>query len=218
MDRHAPPGDDPSALADAIATTILASLQPLRFDEVDAADGREACLRLRYRAVLEMRMAPAEWFPDGLESDEYDAGAVHILGSDAGRPIATTRIVLPTPGRLLPVEAAFGLRVSSPSQTVELGRLVVDPDYRGDGHSVFMGLAARAWLALSTRGYTTVAGATPARLVALIEALGFTLTALDAPRRYWGEERWPIVWTIGPAVGKLERFWLAGDDVDVGDG
>jgi N-acyl-L-homoserine lactone synthetase len=202
--------DNTGAVGDAVAAEILASLEPLRFREANDERERDACLRLRYRAVVEMRMASIDAFPDGLESDEFDAGAIHILGTDEDRPIATSRIVLPVAGVPLPTEAAFGLRLSDVGSIVEWGRAVVDPDYRGDGHSIFMGLAAQAWQSMRRRGYTTAIGATSKRLIALLEVLGFTVTALGDARCYWGEERYPILCDSGAAIRRLETEWLAG--------
>lgn len=196
---------------DAIAAEILSALAPMEFREAASEAERVECLRLRYRAVLELRLAVAEEFPEGLESDEFDASAIHIIGLHENRPIATSRIVLPIPGRQLPSEAAFGLRLSDAGGVVEFGRVVVDPDYRGDGHSVFMGLAARGWLAMRERGFTTVIGATPQRLIALFQALGISVTVLGESRRYWGEERFPILCDSRPAIARLSKEWLAGD-------
>jgi N-acyl-L-homoserine lactone synthetase len=206
-------GDAPGAAetGDAIAAEILSALAPMQFREAASEPERMECLRLRYRAVVEMRMAAAADFPNGLESDDFDASAIHILGLDDGRSIATSRIVLPLPGRSLPTEAAYGLRLPGAGVVVEFGRVVVDPGYRGDGHSVFMGLAARGWLSMRARGYTTAIGATPRRLIALFEALGITVTVLGEPRSYWGEERYPILCDSRPAIERLEREWLAGE-------
>ncbi len=197
------------ATGDAIAAEILASLEPMRFREAIDERERDACLRLRYHAVVEMAMATAETFPAGIESDEFDAGAIHILCTDEDRPIATSRLVLPVAGAMLPTEAAFGLRLADAGGIVEWGRVVVDPDYRGDGNSVFMGLAAQAWRSMRNRGYTTVLGATTKRLIALFEALGFSVTVLGEPRTYWGEERYPILCDSGSAIPRLAREWLA---------
>jgi N-acyl-L-homoserine lactone synthetase len=198
-----------AAAGDAVAAEILLRLEPLRFFEAVEGGDREACFRLRYRAVVEMQMAIADSFPDGLESDAFDADAIQILGTDGQRPIATSRIVLPLAGTPLPTEAAFELRLSSEGGVVEWGRAVVDPDYRGDGNSVFMGLAAQTWRSIRARGYTTVLGATSKRLISLFEALGFSVTVLGPSRHYWGEERYPILCDSGAAIRRLEQEWLA---------
>lgn len=200
----------PLVEGDAIAAEILSGLAPMRFDEASDAAVLDACFRLRYRAVLEMRMAPDAPFADGLERDDFDADAIHIAGSDGDRIVATMRIVLPSPGRMLPTEAAFGLCLRSDVRAVEWGRVVVDPDYRGDGHSVFMGLAARGWQSMRARGFSIAVGATPKRLIALFDALGFEVSVLGAPGTYWGEERWPILCDGGPAIPGITRVWLAG--------
>jgi hypothetical protein len=89
-----------------------------------------------------------------------------------------------------------------------MGRVVVDPDYRGDGHSLLMGLVAQCWLSMRTRGYSTAIGATTRRLIALLEALGFPVEVLGPPRTYWGEERYPIFCGGRPAVSELKGEWL----------
>jgi GNAT superfamily N-acetyltransferase len=205
------PTSDWLDVGDAIAAEILAELAPLRFREAENQEERDACFRLRYRAVLEVGMTVAEHFHDGLERDEFDDTAIQITAWDGERAVATCRLIAPLAGRPLPVEEAFELRVSPDRPVLEWGRVVVDPLYRGDGHSMLMGLIACGWLSMRARGYSAAIGATPKRLVGLLEALGFTVELLGAPRRYWGEERYPILCGGHPAVAGLEREWLPGD-------
>lgn len=197
------------ALGDDLAASILESLAPLSFREAVDPQERQACFRLRYRAVQEFDARAAERLADGLEKDEFDPGAVQILGSAASGPIATCRLVLPEPGRRLPAEREFGLRISVDREIVELGRLVVDPGYRGDGHSILMGLAARAWLSMRARGFSTALGATPRRLVHLLDALGFQVSMLGPARMYWGEMRYPFLCEGGSAAPEIARRWRA---------
>jgi N-acyl-L-homoserine lactone synthetase len=178
---------------DVIAADLLASLEPLRFEEAAGERDQEAAFRLRFRAVVEVGMAEVADRRDGVEADPFDASAVHILGWDGDRAIATCRLVLPSPGQRLPLEAAFDLELAPGEPVVEWGRVVVDPAYRGDGHSVFLGLAAQGWRSMRSRGFSAALGATPRRLLALFEALGFAITVLGPPRRYWGEERVPFL-------------------------
>jgi N-acyl-L-homoserine lactone synthetase len=199
------------AVGDAIAAEILASLEPFRFAEATDEAAMTECFRLRHRALLEFDPAAAGVCPDAEELDEFDADAVQLIGRDHTRAIATSRLVLPSPGRLLPVEGAFGLEVSSGGRVVEWGRVVVDPAYRGDGHSVFMGLAAQGWVSMRARGYAAAIGATPERLVGLFEALGFAVTVLGPPRRYWGEERVPILCGALQSIERLETSWRTGE-------
>jgi N-acyl-L-homoserine lactone synthetase len=203
--------DDLLARGDAIADEILAELAPFRFREAVADAEREECFRLRYRAVVEFELAPADSIAGGMERDEFDSGAVQIIGCDGARPIATCRLVLPAPGRILPAAQAFGVELSDASAVAEWGRVVVDPDYRGDGHSIFMGLAAQGWRSMRARGLVACIAATPKRLIGLFEALGFTVTVLGPPRSYWGEERYPILCAVGPIVERLGPRWRAGE-------
>jgi N-acyl-L-homoserine lactone synthetase len=202
-----PPSDDDALLAagDALAAQLLADLEPLAFREVLGDKERDDAYRLRYRALAEMGVDGATAFPDGRERDEFDATAVQIVGCEAETVIATCRLVLPAPGRLLPMQTAFGLTLEKEDDLVEWGRVVVDPAYRGDGHSVFMGLASRGWLSLRARGFTRAIAATPKRLVALFDALGFAVTVLGQPRMYWGEERYPILCEGRAAIARLQR-------------
>lgn len=188
---------------DAIAAELLGELEPLAFREARGDAEREEAFRLRHRAVLEMPLSGSAREPEGLERDEFDASAVQILGWDGDRAIATCRLVLPQPGRPLPAEAAFDLRLPGADCLVEWGRVVVDPAYRGDGHSVLLGLTARGWTSLRSRGFTGAIGATPKRLVGLLDALGFAVTVLGPPRIYWGEERYPILCEGRPTVPRL---------------
>jgi hypothetical protein len=179
-------------LGDAVAADLLAAVAPLRFDEVRNDAERRAAHRLRYLGIIERDMAPAEQFPEGEEHDEYDERAVHIVGWDGQRPIATIRLVLPLAGARLPVEHDFDLDVPGSEQMVDLGRGVVDPQWRSGDHRIFMGLIGQSWLSMRARGFTKLlAAATPER-VELYRSLGFAATVLAAPRPHWGEPRVPF--------------------------
>ena len=194
-------------VGDAVAADLLTSLLPLRFDEVADEGERRAGYRLRYDAVVERALAEASRFPDGLEVDEFDDRAVHIVGWDGEVPVATCRLVLPAPGSPLPVEAAFGLTVPGAESMVDWGRVVVAASHRGSDHTMFMGLAARGWLSMRARGFTTALASTPARLVELFAQLGFAVTVLGPPAVHWGEERHPILCEGRAAVPGLARNW-----------
>jgi N-acyl-L-homoserine lactone synthetase len=203
---------DPVSSGDALATAILDELLPLRFGEVEDRKQRDACFRIRQRAVLEMRMRDADLVTDDLEHDEYDDSAVQIVGRDDAKIIATCRLVLPAAGRVLPTVKAFELELDGADEIVELGRVVVDPLYRGDGHSVFMGLVAQAWRSMRLRGFAGVIGATSGRMLALFDALGFAITRLGPPRNYWGEERHPFRCDATPTIPRVAREWLASEE------
>lgn len=209
MSERSEEGRDRLVIGDALAREILDELAPLRFQEATGEGERVECFRLRYRAVREKAMADPERYPGEAERDDFDEDAVQILGWDGEKPIATCRMLTPGPGRVLPIQKAFGIQLPAASGIAEWGRLVVDPEYRGDGHSVLLGLAAQGWLSMRALGYTSVVAATSGRLVALFEALGFRITLLGPAREYWREERFPILCDGGASALGLERQWLA---------
>jgi len=195
------------AIGRAVAADVLDWLGPLRFDEASSeAECREA-FRLRYRAVVDVGMDTADKFPDGLERDEYDVDAVQIVGWDGDQAVATCRLVFAQVGRPFPLETTFALTLPSRERTVELGRMTIDSSRRGEGHRLWMGLAARVWQAMEARGADTVIGATPERLVGFFTALGFPVDVLGPPHMYWGEERVPILCEGEVAAAVLGHFW-----------
>jgi N-acyl-L-homoserine lactone synthetase len=145
-------------------------------------------------------------FPDGMERDEFDEDAVQILGWDGPAPIATCRLIIPAPDRPLPLQKTFG-EMRNASQLVEWGRVSVDASLRGRGALIFMGLAARAWLSMRSRGFSTAIGVTPPRLLALFRALGFPVMVVGEARIHWGIERIPFLCTGSTAVQMLEHLW-----------
>ena len=197
------------AAGDAIAADLLSQLQPMRFAEATNEREREAAFRLRYRAIAELGLASLQEYPDGLDCDDLDADATQIVGWDGETPVATLRIVQRSDGRALPVEVAFNLDLGSGASVVEWGRLVVDPNYRGDGHSVLLGLAARAWVSMRSLGYSTALGATSKEIIGLLEGIGFAITVLGPARMYLGAERYPILCEARTSVPRLERHLSA---------
>jgi N-acyl-L-homoserine lactone synthetase len=192
---------------DRLATDLLEVLSPLRFEEARDDQERRVAYRLRYAAVVERDLAGVSRFPDGEERDDDDERAIQILGWEAGRAIASCRLVLPRQGMVLPVEAAFDLRLPDASSLVEVGRLVVSPSWRTQDHKIVMGLVARGWKSLRERGFNTVVGATPARLVEVLREVGFAVTVLGTPRVHWNEQRIPILCDGAAAAPRLAQRW-----------
>ncbi len=203
------------ALGDALAQDLLAGLSPLRFTEVADEDERRAGFRLRYEAVVERGMADPGGFPDGLEVDAYDERAIHIVGWDGRTPVATCRLVLPTPGCLLPVEATFGVTVPGAADMVDWGRVVVAASHRGADHALLMGLAAQGWQSMRSRGFSSALGATPPRLTELFRELGFSVSILGPAALHWGEERVPFLCEGRAAMPGLTRKWGDSTTVEV---
>jgi putative hemolysin len=195
------------AALDRLSERLLAAMSSLRVTVATAEAEREATFRLRYEQVVAHGWAAHTELANGLERDAYDAAALHVGAWDADVLAGTVRLVLPAPGRRLPVEAAFGLTVEPSGAVVEAGRLVVAPAYRGDpAHGIWGALFARAWLALRAEGFAVLAGAASAAMVARLTQLGLPFEILAPAQAHWGEERHPV--RLDPAHSRPR--WFAG--------
>jgi hypothetical protein len=200
--------DAPGVTAlDALAEALLAGAGL----DVRLAAGwreREAAFRLRHRQVVEAGWVDAAGLPQGLERDAHDDGALHVGAWERDMLAGTMRLVLPRPGRLLPVEEAFGLRVEPVGGVAEAGRLVITPPRRGQpGHRIWGALYAMAWREMRARGLTVLAGAVPPRLLEEMCAVGLPFETLGPAQVHWGQLRHPV--RLDPARGM--PGWFAPD-------
>ena len=185
---------------DRLSERLLAAAPELRVAIATTDAERAAAYRLRYEQVVAHGWAPREALAPGAESDGYDAEALHVVAWHGDAAAGTVRLVLPAPGRRLPVEAAFELDVEPAGAVVEAGRLVVAPELRGDpAHRIWGALFAHAWLSLRERGFSVLAGAASPRMVARLRALGLPFEILGAARPHWGEDRHPVRLDPGPS-------------------
>jgi Acetyltransferase (GNAT) domain len=104
---------------DRLAREILEGLAPLEFRPAATAAEVDETFRLRGAAVAERGWASAEATPGGRERDEHDAVAIPLVCLDGGAVVGTMRLVPPAPGRLLPTERDFGLRIDPPGSAVD---------------------------------------------------------------------------------------------------
>jgi N-acyl-L-homoserine lactone synthetase len=166
---------------------------------------RDAGFRLRYQQVVDQGWASREELPDGMEHDAYDADALQICAWSGETLVGTIRVVLPAPGRRLPVETDFDLDVEPIGAVVEIGRLVIDPMHRGDPtHRAWGALFGRAWLSARSRGFAVLAGTASARMVERLTSLGLPFEILGAARQHWGQERHPV--RLDPSHGQPRWF------------
>jgi hypothetical protein len=177
---------------DGLVTRML-SISP--FDYRVAADDaeREVAFRLRGSAVLERGWNTAADLSGGMERDEYDDRAVHVIGWDGDVAMSTGRVVLP-PG--LPTEEACGIVVEPRGEVVDVGRMCVARSHQSLEHAAFIGLMCRLYLVMREHGFSFACGmmSPPARI--LVRHLGLTLEVLGPERTYWNESRAPVRFSL----------------------
>jgi len=199
----ADPGGVPAL--DRLAGRLVDATSALRVAVATTPAERDAAFRLRYEQVVSQGWRSRNDLPAGVEHDAYDAEALHVGAWDDHALVGTIRLVLPAAGRRLPVEADFDLDIAPVGATVEVGRLVVAPAYRGDpAHRAWGALLGRAWLLTRARGFAVLAGAASARMVEQMRALGLPFEVLGAARQHWGQERHPV--RLDPAHGTPRWF------------
>ena len=197
-------GDGVAAL-DRLSEQLLAAAGGVRVAVAVTDEEREATFRLRYEQVVSQGWARAEELAAGLERDVYDADALHVGAWHDEALAGTLRLVLPSPGRRLPVEDAFELDIEPRGMVVEAGRLLVATPYRGDpAHRIWGALFARAWLTLRSHGFAVLAGAASPRMIQRLRALGLPFEILAPTRSHWGEERHPV--RLDPADSRPHWF------------
>lgn len=195
------------AIADAIASRFIALAEPIRFRVAQSPDELDAAYRLRYEVVVKRGWVKPEDFRHGLELDHYDADAVHLLGWDGEKVIATTRLVFPAPTRRLPTEAEFDLPINPSGQVVDGGRAIVDQSYSDARHRIFAGLLGHSWIEMQTRGYCYLCGAATSAMIRLCRSLGYQISVLGSVRQYWGEQRYPIRFDVPESIPLLQKRW-----------
>jgi len=195
------------AVADSIATRFIALAEPIRFGVARSSGDRETAYRLRYEVVIARGWARPEKFHHGLEQDHYDAEAVHLLGWDGQKVVATTRLVFPTAGRLLPTEAEFGLQVEPQGQVVDGGRAIIDRAYSDNRHRIFAGLLGYTWFEMQAQGFYYLCGAAVPAMIRLCRTLGYQISVLGPARQYWGEQRYPIRFDVPESIPLLHERW-----------
>jgi N-acyl-L-homoserine lactone synthetase len=191
-------GADTRAL-DRVAAMLLEQLAPLRFELARGPEDIEAAQRLRYECVVAEGWEPAERFPDGIERDEFDAAARHLLARDGEDVAGTARIVVPTGDGPGPIHRRFAPERGPGEWLPEVSRLVVAPTHRGgEGHPILAGLFARAWLEMRELGYDTAMGAATADLVDLFRNVGCQVTVIGDAKIHHGRERIAFEITSAP--------------------
>jgi hypothetical protein len=193
---------------DAVITSI-ASRASVRFTVETGGAGRDAAFALRAAAVLGAGWVEKGALVDGLERDDYDDRAVHVVGWDGNEAVATGRIVLP-PGRL-PTEAACDLSIEPVGRVADVGRMVVAEGYRDARGGLFVALLARLYVEVRAHGFDVACGMMTKRVRVAARHLGLRLEVLGDEREYWGELRAPIRFELAANATSLLDRWGEGE-------
>jgi Acetyltransferase (GNAT) domain len=196
--------DARAAALDRLVARMVAA-GPLRFTVAEGDDERDLAYRLRHDAVVGRGWARADELDRGREHDEFDPGAVHVLGWDGPTAVCAGRLVLP-PGPL-PTEEACELVVEPRGRVVDVGRMVVAPSHRDANHATFVLLLGGLYLEVRRRGFGVACGMMSAPVRAMCRQLGFRVELLGPARPYWHEVRAPVRFEVGrDAAGLVERW------------
>ena len=202
-------------MLDALVGRVLATY-PYRFTLVADDRDREVAYRIRYAAALDEGWIAARDCPDGLERDEHDATAVHVLGWDGSEAVSTGRLVFPP--HPLPTEQVAGLVVEPRGRVADVGRMSVLPTYRSYRQAAFVALLCRLYLEMRAHGYDVACGLMSPRVRNLLRQLGLQLEVLGPDRTYWSEQRAPVRFALAVNALSLGRRWPTEQDASEGDG
>lgn len=186
-----------------------------------------ASYRLRYQVYChERHFLPADYYPDGIETDVFDQYAVHLGVVNAhGDLIATARLVRRT-AEGLPMFGRCSLVVPDPALTdplaplVEVSRLAVSKQYnrrKGDDHyalsgavashggdqrrggaEIVMTLYCALYQASKRHGFTHWLIASERSLLRLVTRFRFPFTQVGPESEYYG--------LVAPYLMDLARF------------
>jgi N-acyl-L-homoserine lactone synthetase len=205
--NYVEPGEETLTIADKLASGIVDSAYPIIFNVAQNNLEREAVYRLRYEVVVDRGWKLPDELPDGMESDHYDSKAIHVVGWDGNTLAATSRLVLPELGAILPTEEGFHLQVEPSGRVADIGRQIVARNYSSIRHKVFAALLAKTWLEMRAHGYSLVCGDFSPTVMRLYRMMGFNITQLGPAQKFWGDERAPILVDIAASVSVLVDRW-----------
>jgi N-acyl-L-homoserine lactone synthetase len=188
---------------DGLVGRVLATY-PYRFTVAADESDRLIAFRIRAEVVTDAGWS-ADPYPDGVERDEFDASAVHLIGWDDAEPICTGRLVLPPAP--LPTEVACAIVVEPAGRVVDVGRMAVRPSRRSVEHAVFVALLCRLYLEMRTRDCEVACGMMARRARRLMRLLGLHLEELGPDRTYWGEERAPVRFELMANTASISQRW-----------
>jgi hypothetical protein len=195
--------DGPISL-DSLARDIVAR-SGYRFTIAGDEAARDVAYRLRYSTIADRGWQQYAECRNGRDCDEWDPGAVHVVGWDGDTPFATGRLVLP--GVTLPTELACGIVVEPRGEVIDVGRMTVARSHQGPGHAGFVALLARLYLEVRARGFLFACGVMSPRARSVLRLLGLSVELLGPDRPHWGEPRAPVRFAVLVDTASLSGRW-----------
>jgi len=184
---------------DALVTRLL-SRSSFEYRVAASDSERALAYRLRASVVLDRKWRTAGDLPNGMERDEYDDHAIHVIGWDGEVAMSTGRVVLP-PG--LPTEHECEIVVEPCGEVVDVGRMCVARSHQSLEHAALIGLMCRLYLAMRESGFSVACGMMSASARSLMRLFGLQLETLGPERRYWNESRVPVRFSLLSAASLL---------------
>ncbi|MDX1608002.1 MAG: GNAT family N-acyltransferase [Candidatus Spechtbacterales bacterium] len=99
---------------------------------------------LRYEIYLDSGYIDPKDFPDQLFEDKYDKHSINFIAYRKKEPIGIVRLVLPSEAGF-PIEEYYNVMLPFKDDAVEVSRLAVDRDYRGDKRRAVIALMRAAY-------------------------------------------------------------------------
>lgn len=199
-----PDHTDANVRLDRASEEYLRRIAPVRFRVAESDEERHESFHLRYDAIIDQGWANPESFPGTIEREDLDDHALHIVGWLDSQPVASCRLILPRPDRLLPVEQDFGIRVEPFRQAVEIDRMCISRQPETPRVLMSLALLSAGWQEVRCAGYAASVGRVSRSMLRHYRAFGFEHEILGPAQVSWNEERFPIRFTAGSAT---ERFY-----------
>ena len=176
-------------------------MSALWFGRASSVEERREVFALRAAAVIEAGWVEPDDLPEGLERDELDARATHLVAVSGGRVVGTLRVAWDRDD----VEAQLRMHeVELPVEgTMILGRLVVDRPWRPRSREVTVGLygeLVRLALEVGVRRGVSFVTESAIRWYRLG---GIPLKVIGPPREVTGASRSPAVFDVEVLEGFL---------------
>ncbi len=181
-------------------------ISDLYFKPVTTERELKACYAMRYKVYCEQkRWLPAHRYPDGLEMDEYDDKATHIIAMDEDFNIVGSVRLLPgnnydkLPYRNHPIMKKMDVHINN---EVEFSRFIITA--RKNRYEVTNGILRTVYQTCKNNDWINWVSLIEHSLIRFMERFNWYLKPLCSPAKYYGGITVPTICSIF----ELEKIWL----------